>query len=72
MMDEEESSNFVVTQSDIDHANLVLKDFMEMEPKFMEYLGNDNNWIHEGLDDDDNWTPHGWVKPDSPCNCGCG
>jgi hypothetical protein len=72
MPDKEEASRYVVTESDIEHANMVLKDFMEMEPKFMSYLADDKNWIHEGMDEKENWTPHEWVKPDSPCKCGCG
>ena len=73
MPDSDEASRYVVTESDIGHANLVLKDFMEMEPKFMEYLADEKNWVHEGMDDKENWTPHDWVKPEnSPCKCGCG
>ncbi len=70
---DEQASRFVVTESDIQHANLVLKDFMEMEPTFMKYLADDENWIHEGMDEKGQWMPHSWVKPDdSPCKCGCG
>ena len=42
----------VVTESDFRHAMEVLRDFMEMEPKFIEFLRNDDNWEVEGEDDD--------------------
>mgnify|MGYP006267895605 CR=1 FL=1 len=63
---------YVVTEDDVKHANLVLRDFVEMEPRFIEFLGDENNWVHEGLDDDDNWSEHEWIKPSQGCNCGCG
>lgn len=73
MPDSDDASRYVVTESDVQHANMVLKDFMEMEPKFMEYLSDDKNWIHEGMNEEGNWIAHDWVKPDnSPCKCGCG
>ncbi len=37
----------VVTQDDFLHATKVLQDFMQMEPHFVEYLKNDENWEHE-------------------------
>lgn len=42
----------VVTESDILHAFSVLRDFIEMEPKFAEFLRDDNNWEMEGEDED--------------------
>jgi len=67
----ENPGDSVVTESDISHANLVLKDFMEMEKGFMSYLADEKNWIHEGMNDDGEWTAHEWVKPSGPCKCGC-
>ena len=58
----------VVTQDDLRHAMLVLKDFMEMETDFCDFLRNDENWQHEGMDDDGNWQGHMWQKDD---DCGC-
>jgi hypothetical protein len=43
--------NDVVTESDILHAFSVLRDFIEMEPKFAELLRDDNNWEMEGEDE---------------------
>lgn len=44
----------VVTVSDFEHAMEVLRDFMEMEPKFIEFLRNDDNWEVEGDDEEGN------------------
>ena len=41
----------VVTVSDFTHAMDVLRDFMEMEPKFIEFLRDDSNWEIEGEDE---------------------
>ena len=41
----------VITESDILHAFSVLRDFIEMEPKFAEFLRNDDNWEMEGEDE---------------------
>lgn len=71
-MPDDNQSGIVVTESDIQHANMVLKDFLEMEPSFVKYLGDDNNWVHEGMGDDGSWTQHEWVKPTKGCDCGCG
>jgi len=60
----------VVTDLDFQHANLVLRDFVEMEPDFIAYISNDGNWIHVGDDDDDLEIPHEWWKPEKP-DCGC-
>lgn len=62
----------VVTNSDFEHATGVLRDFMVMEPNFVDYLNNDENWEHEGEDDDGLWVPHRRMKPDNDCGCGCG
>ena len=66
------SSGYVVTEDDVKHANLVLRDFVEMEPSFMRYISNEDNWVHEGLNEDDEWSEHEWTKPSKGCNCGCG
>ncbi len=44
----------VVTNDDFEHGMLVLKDFMEMEPEFIEYLRDHSNWEHVGEDDGGN------------------
>ena len=66
------SSGYVVTEDDIKHANLVLRDFADMEPAFMRAISDENNWVHEGLDENDDWSEHEWSKPSKGCNCGCG
>lgn len=67
-----ESRSYVVTEDDVKHANLVLRDFMDMEPQFVRYLGDEDNWVHEGQDENDEWSEHAWEKPSKGCNCGCG
>jgi hypothetical protein len=42
----------VVTESDVLHAFSVLRDFIEMEPKFAEFLRDENNWEMEGENED--------------------
>ena len=66
-----DTGGYVVTEDDIKHANLVLRDFMAMEPDFIRMVGDDLNWIHEGMGDDDGWYEHDWVKPSNDCGCGC-
>lgn len=59
----------VVTNDDLKHAMIVLRDFMDMEPNFVEMLRDENNWEHEGLGEDNQWTPHVWEKSDTDCGC---
>lgn len=61
----------VVTESDLMHAMSVMRDFCDMEPKFLEFLRDENNWQHEGEDEDGNWMPHSW-EPGDDKDCGCG
>ena len=37
----------VITNDDWSHAVKVLQDFIDMEPDFVQYLQDDNNWEHE-------------------------
>lgn len=65
--------NEVVTEEDFKHAMGVMRDFIEMEPQFIGYLNDDDNWEHEGEDENGMWTPHEWMKPEGHGNnCGCG
>lgn len=68
-----------VTDEDIAFANKVLREFMDSEKEFMDYLADDKNWMHEGQDEDDNWKEHSWVGENPmgmgisrPGGCGCG
>jgi|GEM_PF-627387 len=64
-----------VTDTDIKFANMVLKEFMEMEPEFMQFIGDDSNWVHVGDDDDGNEVEYEYMKPpmsSGGCGCGCG
>lgn len=61
----------VITVDDMKHAAFVLRDFCEMEPRFVSYLQDENNWDHEGDDGEGNWTRHQWM-PDGDKDCGCG
>lgn len=64
---------YVVTNEDMKHAMVVLRDFMDMEPKFVGFLRDDSNWDHEGDDDLGNSVTHEWMKPEGhDCGCGCG
>ena len=66
MMDSDE--NYVVTQGDMKHAILVLRDFVDMETEFCKYLQDDSNWEIEGDD-----TMGQMMKMDAPFeeDCGC-
>jgi len=48
--EENEDFDNVVTNDDMSHAMLVLKDFMEMEPEFIKMISNDENWEIIGED----------------------
>jgi hypothetical protein len=72
-----------VTDEDIEFANKVLNWFAGEEKDFMEYISDDDNWEHEGEDEEGNWSEHEWVVPDNApsglsgkkpgdCGCGCG
>lgn len=71
-----------VTDDDVMFANKVLDWFVGQEKEFMDYIGDDENWIHEGEDEDGQWSPHNWVRPENApegvsgkpggCGCGCG
>jgi len=55
----------VVTVSDLQHALSVLSDFMLMEPHFIEWLHDPDNWDHEGEDSNGNAL----TMPYEPSNC---
>lgn len=71
-----------VTDEDLEFANKVLNWFAGEEKDFMEYLSDEDNWTHEGEDEDGNWSEHEWVRPTNApdgisakpggCGCGCG
>tara|TARA_B110001454_G_scaffold183160_1_gene178183 strand:+ start:146 stop:802 length:657 start_codon:yes stop_codon:yes gene_type:complete len=59
--------NPVVTDADFKHASGVLRDFVDMEPDFVSYIRNFENWEIEGEDEGG-----GLVSVDfSPGDCGC-
>jgi hypothetical protein len=60
--------NFVVTQDDIKHAFLVLRDFVDMEPEFCKVLRDDENWEIEG-ENDDGQTTKAAAPYDEDCGC---
>ena len=61
-----------VTEEDIKMANDVLRQFMEEEKSFMEYLADESNWMHVGDDGNGIEVEHGWVRPMNSRGCGCG
>jgi hypothetical protein len=67
-----EAIPYVVTERDFEHAVDVLRDFMVMEDKFCNYLRDEKNWAHEGMNDDGEWVEHDWSPSDSDKDCGCG
>lgn len=62
----------VITDDDLSHARKVLADFVNDEPDFVKYVEDKTNWVHEGMDEDGNWSEHDWVMPPGKCDCGCG
>lgn len=70
--DMRESIPYVVTERDFEHANEVLRDFMVMEPRFCDYLRNERNWVHEGMNEQGEWVEHEWNRSDDDKDCGCG
>lgn len=62
---DEGATNQVVTESDFTHAYTVLSDFMEMEPEFVKYLRDDNNWELVGDDQNGNEIQLGKLKAKS-------
>lgn len=62
----------VVTEDDYAHAIKVLRDFVVMEPEFVRYVNDDENWEHGGDDEMGAWVPHERSGDDGDCGCGCG
>jgi HK97 family phage prohead protease len=62
-----------ITEDDLVYAMRVLSGFMSEEKEFVDYLREEKNWVHEGMDDEGKWKMYepeaGWsMKSD----CGCG
>ena len=66
--DFDDDMGFVVTNDDVKHAILVLRDFVDMEPNFCGFLRDESNWEFEGQDESGQY-----VKSAFPINddCGC-
>lgn len=66
--DFEDDMGFVVTNDDVKHAILVLRDFVDMEPNFCGFLRDENNWEFEGQSESGQY-----IKSAFPMNddCGC-
>lgn len=62
-----------ITQQDFLYAIRVLSEFMDEEKEFVDYLREEKNWMHEGMDDEGSWKTYepepGWSMKDG---CGCG
>lgn len=50
-VEQKQNESYVVAESDVNHAITVLRDFVEMEQKFMEFLRDENNWEQVGEDE---------------------
>ena len=78
-MDEEKEYG-EVTDDDVEFANKVLNWFAGEEKDFMRWVSDEQNWMHEGESEDNEWYEHDWVKPQGapegvaakPGGCGCG
>lgn len=71
---EADLDEYLVTEMDVKFANMVLKEFMDQEPEFMQFIGDESNWVHVGDDDNDDEVEHSWFKPETSrggCGCGC-
>jgi hypothetical protein len=53
-IDVKSEQTYVVAESDVMHAIDVLRDFMEMEEKFVDFLRDEKNWEQVGDDDSGN------------------
>lgn len=77
MMEDDDSDEggktiIVVTEADFNHAIEVLRDFIVMEPSFINSLRDEENWMHEGDDESGNTVQHDWVKGSGTDDCNCG
>lgn len=63
-----QQENMVVTTDDLKHAIIVLRDFCEMEPKFVSFLRDNNNWEMEGEDPFGN-SMKSLVPLEEDCGC---
>jgi len=52
--DTKSEETYVVAENDVAHAISVLRDFVEMEKKFVDFLRDENNWEQVGEDDSGN------------------
>lgn len=62
----------VVTEDDFTHAIKVMRDFIVMEPRFVSFLNDEENWEHGGDDESGAWAVHPRMSDDKECDCGCG
>ena len=75
MMGYEDDMEDEITDTDVKFANIVLREFMDAEPEFMQFIGDNNNWVHSGDDDYGNEVEHEFMEGDEKpggCGCGCG
>lgn len=68
----EDDFDDVITDDDMSYARKVLAEFVKEEAEFVKYVEDSANWVHEGMDDKDDWIEHDWVRPKGDCGCGCG
>ena len=53
-------------------AAMELKTFIDQEPEWISYIGDDSNWEHVGEDEDGNEFAHPLMSNGKPDDCGCG
>lgn len=70
--DDNDKTIIVVTEADFSHAIEVLRDFIVMEPSFISSLRDEDNWLHEGEDEEGKPFEHEWVKGPGSDDCNCG
>jgi len=66
--DFDDDMGFVVTNDDMKHALLVLRDFVDTEPSFCSFLRDDNNWEFEGNDESGHWVKSA-MPTYNDCDC---
>lgn len=68
---EDDASDY--TEEDVLHAIMVFRSFMENESDFVDFLRNEDNWMHEGHDGDGEWKSYepeaGWSMKEAGCGC---
>jgi len=73
---EEDDMNSMSPAQVEEKAMYRLKEFLDAQPEFVKFIEDNDNWVHEGDDEDNSPTIHVMVgedgMPKKGCGCGCG